>query len=499
MKEKAVKQSASERAMNQQSTNQNTQTIPHSEEDTLPPSLRILFSTEELSVISQYWSTEYSLRGDKQRAERSRGFEGITCKNYAKWVTKLAMRLLLLCPSETPPLTRTDSRASDSSTSSATPPRSESVTQTSDSVLYVFKSLLYPTCADKAAYLLPYFVVFALQYHYQKKRAEENENASTPRLVIPVGEIAFFGLLASFLNVTLETCDVLSDNEHKHCCSEVLTTLNTLEAWRLQSQVASDQQKEQAWRGEMLRGFLGLVDRTQVIRVAKLLGQFEYALRWEREGGVSDRESETRLMETRCTTQEQQRYMTTDYASLKRDELDALLMLYFKLQSPMMTKGIETLLERVPGERSLFQQARDLEMKAQWDVATEKYRQLFVASGETEDVAEEGRSAYYRCLQSGGLWSDVLHVQTRSDATRTQSTQLLYWKMEASWRRREWSALRRLTNDLQWLLENNPTESGRQRQRKSEERGVSFAFEYYLSKVILAFQQNRREDVNVGV
>lgn len=214
---------------------------------------------------------------------------------------------------------------------------------------------------------------------------------------------------------------------------------------------------------------------------------------------MSGRESETQLMETRCTTQEQQRYMTTDYASLKRDELDALLMLYFKLQSPMMTKGIETLLERVHGERSLFQQARDLEMKAQWDVATEKYRQLFVASGETEDVAEEVRSAYYRCLQSGGLWSDVLHVQARSDATRTQSTQLLYWKMEASWRRREWSALHRLTNDLQWLLENNPTDPGRQRQRKSDERDVSFAFEYYLSKVILAFQQNHRGDVNVGV
>ena len=283
-------QLTNQQATNQQSTNQHdTPTnhdtpTQHTEEDTLPPSLRILFSTEELSVISQYWSTEYSLRGDKQRAERSRGFEGITCKNYAKWVTKLTMRLLLLCPSETPTLARTDtrsvdSRASDTSASSATIPRSESVSQTSDSVLYVFKSLLYPTCADKAAYLLPYFVVFALQYHYQKQRAEENENASTPRLFIPVGEIAFFGLLASFLNATLESCDVLSDNEHKHCCSEVLTTLNTLQAWRLQNQVASDQQKEQAWRGEMLRGFIGLVDRTQVIRVAKLLGQFEYALR----------------------------------------------------------------------------------------------------------------------------------------------------------------------------------------------------------------------------
>ena len=291
------KASANQPLSNKASTNQPSSTTQHdtptidndspttlTEEDSLPPSLRVLFSSEELSVISQYWSTEYSLRGDKQRAERSRGFEGITCKNYAKWVTKLAMRLLLLCPSENRTLSRTsthsvDSHVSDASASSATIARTESVSSSSDSVLYVFKSLLYPTCADKAAYLLPYFIVFALQYHYQKQRAEENENASTPRLIIPAGEIAFFGLLATFLNKTLAACDVLSDNEYKHCCGEVLTTLNTLQAWQLQNQVAGEQQKEQAWRSEMLRGFLGLVNRTQVIRVAKLLGQFEYALR----------------------------------------------------------------------------------------------------------------------------------------------------------------------------------------------------------------------------
>lgn len=208
------------------------------------------------------------------------------------------------------------------------------------------------------------------------------------------------------------------------------------------------------------------------------------------------RESEAQLTETRCTAQEFQRYLTTNYASLARDELDALLMLYFKLQSPMMTKGIETLLERVPGERSRFQQARDLEMKAQWDVATEKYRQLFEAAGETEDVAEEVRSAYYRCLQSGGLWSDVLHVSSHAEATRAQSTQLLYWKMEASWRRREWPALRRLTSELEWLLESGASEPARA--KRGEERG-SFAFEYYLSKLILAFQQNHREEVMVCV
>ena len=284
-----------------------TDSLP-TEEDSLPPSLRILFTPEELSVISQYWSTEYSLRSDKQRAERSRGFEGISCKNYAKWVTKLAMRLLLLSPAESPSLSRTDTRSvdshlSDASSSSVPLSHSSSTLQPSESVLYVFKSLLYPTCADKAAYLLPYFIVFALEYHYKKQRTEENEHASTPRLVIPVGDVPLFGLLATFLNQTLAACDVLSDNETKHCGSEVLATLNTLQAWQLQSQQgiqtnpgqqaikslqsmqsnqnnpSNDAAKEQAWRGEMLRGFLGMIDRTQVVRVAKLLGQFEYALR----------------------------------------------------------------------------------------------------------------------------------------------------------------------------------------------------------------------------
>ena len=284
-----------------------TDSLP-TEEDSLPPSLRILFTPEELSVISQYWSTEYSLRSDKQRAERSRGFEGISCKNYAKWVTKLAMRLLLLSPAESSSLSRTDTRSvdshlSDASSSSVPLSHSSSTLQPSESVLYVFKSLLYPTCADKAAYLLPYFIVFALEYHYKKQRTEENEHASTPRLVIPVGDVPLFRLLATFLNQTLAACDVLSDNETKHCGSEVLATLNTLQAWQLQSQQgiqtnpgqqaikglqsmqsnqnnpSNDAAKDQAWRGEMLRGFLGMIDRTQVVRVAKLLGQFEYALR----------------------------------------------------------------------------------------------------------------------------------------------------------------------------------------------------------------------------
>ena len=284
-----------------------TDSLP-TEEDSLPPSLRILFTPEELSVISQYWSTEYSLRSDKQRAERSRGFEGISCKNYAKWVTKLAMRLLLLSPAESPSLSRTDTRSvdshlSDASSSSVPLSHSSSTLQPSESVLYVFKSLLYPTCADKAAYLLPYFIVLALEYHYKKQRTEENEHASTPRLVIPVGDVPLFGLLATFLNQTLAACDVLSDNETKHCGSEVLATLNTLQAWQLQSQQgiqtnpgqqaikglqsmqsnqnnpSNDAAKEQAWRGEMLRGFLGMIDRAQVVRMAKLLGQFEYALR----------------------------------------------------------------------------------------------------------------------------------------------------------------------------------------------------------------------------
>ena len=149
-----------------------------------------------------------------------------------------------------------------------------------ENVLYVFKSLLYPSCADKAAYLLPYMVFFALRYHYQKQYSSENESeSSTPRLVIPASEIPFFVSLSDYINTVLKKCDILSENEYRHCCSEILVSLNTLKAWRLQYQVMSGRMKDVAWLGEMLKGFLSLIDRIQVIRVAKILGQYEYALR----------------------------------------------------------------------------------------------------------------------------------------------------------------------------------------------------------------------------
>ena len=252
-------------------------------EDNLPQSLQILFTEEELSVISQYWSTEYTLRGDRQRNERTKAFEGISCKNYAKWITKLTMRLLLLCPYETSSDSKHLKRSDSSNSQSKSTPlltHTSSVSPSDENVLYVFKSLLYPSCADKAAYLLPYMVFFALRYHYQKQYSSENESeSSTPRLVIPASEIPFFVSLSDYINTVLKKCDILSENEYRHCCSEILVSLNTLKAWRLQYQVMSGRMKDVAWLGEMLKGFLSLIDRIQVIRVAKILGQYEYALR----------------------------------------------------------------------------------------------------------------------------------------------------------------------------------------------------------------------------
>lgn len=85
--------------------------------------------------------------------------------------------------------------------------------------------------------------------------------------------------LSDYINTVLKKCDILSENEYRHCCSEILVSLNTLKAWRLQYQVMSGRMKDVAWLGEMLKGFLSLIDRIQVIRVAKILGQYEYALR----------------------------------------------------------------------------------------------------------------------------------------------------------------------------------------------------------------------------
>ena len=215
-----------------------------------------------------------------------------------------------------------------------------------------------------------------------------------------------------------------------------------------------------------------------------------------------NRESEIQLTKTRRTALEVQKAITTNYNALTHDELDELLMVYFKLQDSHMTRGIEVLLERSPGERSLFQQARDLEMRSQWDVATEKYRQLVLTSKEDSlGISEEAASAYYRCLQGGGLWSDVLHTQSRSDITLAKSSQLLYWKMEASWREQDWNSLQRYVNELEWVMKNHQEQWSLQgsHQKHILNDQNRFEFGYYLSKIFLAIQEGKSIQIRVIV
>ena len=189
--------------------------------------------------------------------------------------------------------------------------------------------------------------------------------------------------------------------------------------------------------------------------------------------------------------------MTTDYNSLTHGELDELLMIYFKLQDIQMTRGIETSLERSYDERSLFQQARDLEMKAQWDIATKRYRELVLsANDDSLDVAEEAASAYYRCLQAGGLWVDILHTHSGSNATLSQSSQLLYWKMEASWRECDWISLKRYANELEWMMANHQ-EQWNLHLKKGFNDQNRFEFGYYLSKIYLAIKEGKSNQIQV--
>ena len=251
-------------------------------EDSFPRSLQPLFTQEELSVISQYWSTEYTLRGDKQRIERIKCFDGINCTNYAKWVTKLAMRLLILCPTDSQFDSTDCSSRHNSSTPQLTPSSSSILSQSDYQIYYIFKSLFYPSCADKASYLLPYLILFSLRYHYQKQQSiDNNQDSSTPRLFVRFSDIPFFLTLSKYLNNVLTQCDIQSDSEYKHCCTEILTLINTLRAWSIQYQTMSGRMKDKAWLRDLLNGFLSLLDRTQIIRVAKTLGQYEYALRYE--------------------------------------------------------------------------------------------------------------------------------------------------------------------------------------------------------------------------
>ena len=212
-----------------------------------------------------------------------------------------------------------------------------------------------------------------------------------------------------------------------------------------------------------------------------------------------------------------------------------------------MIKGIEILLERGSIERSLFQQARDLEMKQQWDIATAKYRQLlneFSASSASlrnaenlpislpspasvsvstsaSALLEETISAYYRCLQNGGQWEDLHHFKHSTINISHPSKQTLYWNIEASWRDRDWSRLRMSLDRLEWVVSNQQSSllgegregrkrdgdggmggGGRRKRKmrgkgKGENDGNEYEFGYYLGRALLALQDGEFENVEV--
>lgn len=191
-----------------------------------------------------------------------------------------------------------------------------------------------------------------------------------------------------------------------------------------------------------------------------------------------------------------QDHITTVCNTIEREEVDELLMLYYKLQNQDMTKGYEVLLERNHGEVSLFHLARDLEMKSQYDIATRNYREViqkYQDKADYQEIVEEATSGYYRCLQSCGNWKDVLTTQTNSGASLLQSSQLLYWKMEGCWRESDWGLLRKQIEEFEWLWKNQHEKS--EVEDQSSERWLfserelddrQFDFSYFLSKLLLA-------------
>ena len=255
-------------------------------ENVFPKQLKRLFTEEELSVISQYWKTEYAIR--KEGSDRSQGFEGISVKNYAKWITKCSLRLIIHCPQDTPSTTTcsntTVSRSSTieiDSTSSFT--RLESL-KNDDSVIYIFRTLLSPLCADRAAFLFPHIIQFALFYHYNHMNDHPDSSSSssttTPNTTKPIP--TYFTVFANYCNEILHRYDISNDNEVQHCCSDLLLTFNTLEAWSRSYAILALKNPKSSYKTKsfILSSFLSLLDHRQIIRVAKILGQYERALKY---------------------------------------------------------------------------------------------------------------------------------------------------------------------------------------------------------------------------
>ena len=268
---------------------------PLTDLSSLPSYLIELFSSDDLNVISQYWKTEYSSR--KEALGDSSGFDKLPCKNYAKWITRFTDRLISLCilkDKEEYPQSRFSTCTLANLTLESTLKRngstgeidSENAKPLEGRVIFLFRSLLSPECSDKVSYLFVHALSFALFYFYGKGEASTTESISstTPHLEQQQQQPPsnpFFSKLADYINSILDHCNASSDNEMQHCCSDLLAGLDTLQSWAMTYEYRGKTAENVSWKskGKILNQFLAMIDRRQIIRVAKQLGQYERAIK----------------------------------------------------------------------------------------------------------------------------------------------------------------------------------------------------------------------------
>ena len=67
----------------------------------------------------------------------------------------------------------------------------------------------------------------------------------------------------------------------QHCCSDLLAGLDTLQSWAMTYEYRGKTAENASWKskGKILNQFLAMIDRRQIIRVAKQLGQYERAIK----------------------------------------------------------------------------------------------------------------------------------------------------------------------------------------------------------------------------
>ena len=264
---------------------------PLTDLSSLPSYLIELFSSDDLNVISQYWKTEYSSR--KEALGDSSGFDKLPCKNYAKWITRFTDRLISLCilkDKEEYPQSRFSTCTLANLTLDSSLKRngstgeidSENAKPLEGRVIFLFRSLLSPECSDKVSYLFIHALSFALFYFHGKGEANTTESVSstTPHLEQPPLN-PFFSKLADYINSILDHCNASSDNEMQHCCSDLLAGLDTLQSWAMTYEYRGKTAENASWKskGKILNQFLAMIDRRQIIRVAKQLGQYERAIK----------------------------------------------------------------------------------------------------------------------------------------------------------------------------------------------------------------------------